>query len=305
MKLRVGLILFCVVVYVAASDPAPTKSKDIVQKLNNEIQGVGLSLILSKLDAIENRLQKIEDELQKHRATGLTQSGSNYNDCVTPTSPSSTSIPKQPPFSSCKDAASNISGTYQIHVDSDSEPFNVHCEQEKLGGGWIVIQYRYDGSLDFYRGWDEFRDGFGDLNKEFWLGLEKVHRITDGRKHTLVVELKDFNGTYAYAQYDGFEIGNEGEGYVLKNLGSYSGSAGDSLSFYNGAKFTTKDRDNDQSYNQCALDREGAWWHMHCTDANLNGRYINAIIKTSMYWRHLKENYQGLSFSRMMIRELE
>ncbi|XP_035795017.1 fibrinogen-like protein A [Anopheles albimanus] len=303
MKLRVGLITFCVAVYVGASDPVPTDTSDTVIKLEDEIQGNGVLLLLKKLNAIESKLQKIEDELQKLRATDLRQSATKYLECVKATSPSST--PDQPPFSSCKDAASNISGTYQIRVESDSEPFNVYCEQEKFGGGWIVFQYRYDGSLDFYRDWNEFRNGFGDLRKEFWLGLENVHRITNSRKHALIVELKDFNGTYAYARYDGFEIGSESEKYVLKNLGPYSGTANDSLSFYNGAKFSTKDQDNDHSYNQCAQDREGAWWHMHCTDTNLNGRYINADLKTSMYWRHFKENYQGLSFSRMMIRELE
>ncbi|ETN64668.1 hypothetical protein AND_003581 [Anopheles darlingi] len=84
---------------------------------------------------------------------------------------------------------------------------NQRCIANKIfGGGWIVMQFRFDGSLDFNRGWDEFRDGFGDLNKEFWLGLEKVHQITSGRKHELMIELKDFNGTYKYARYDGFEI---------------------------------------------------------------------------------------------------
>ncbi|XP_049548284.1 angiopoietin-related protein 1-like [Anopheles darlingi] len=300
MQLRVVLIVFCVAGYVGASDPAPTEST--IDTLDDEIRGDGVSLLLRKLEAIENRLQKIEDELQKHRATELTQSA-NIG-CITPTTPPSTPIPKQPPFGSCKDAASNVSGIYQIRVESDSEPFNVSCEQQKFGGGWIVIQHRYDGSLEFYRGWNDFRDGFGDLEKEFWLGLEKVHQITQGRTHELIVELKDFNGTFAYAQYDGFEIGSENEKYVLKNLGSYRGSAGDSLSFYNGAMFTTKDQDNDLSYNNCAQDREGAWWYMACTDANLNGRYINATLKTTMYWSHFKK-YQGMSFSRMMIRELE
>ena len=27
-----------------------------------------------------------------------------------------------------------------------------------------------DGSVDFYRGWDEYVIGFGDKRREFWLG---------------------------------------------------------------------------------------------------------------------------------------
>uniref|UniRef100_A0A182F402 Fibrinogen C-terminal domain-containing protein n=1 Tax=Anopheles albimanus TaxID=7167 RepID=A0A182F402_ANOAL len=95
---------------------------------------------------------------------------------------------------------------------------------EKLGGGWIVVQHRFNGSVDFYRNWDRYRDGFGDLESEFWLGLEKMHQITKSRNYELVVEIKDFSGKYGYARYDGFQIGSESEEYRLKNLGSYSGT---------------------------------------------------------------------------------
>ncbi|XP_050087789.1 angiopoietin-2-like [Anopheles aquasalis] len=229
---------------------------------------------------------------------------------TTPTAATITTItttpkPKQPPFSSCKDVPSNISGTYLIRVNRDSEPFEVYCEQKTFGGGWIVFQYRYDGSLDFYRGWNEFRDGFGDLNKEFWLGLEKVHQITSGRKHEFVVELKDFNGTYKYALFNAFEIGSESKQYNLKDIGAYNGTAGDEMSNYKGRKFSTKDRDNDEDSRHCAQDREGAWWHWRCTLANLNGRYMNAVNRKSMHWYFFNNNKKGLSFSRMMIREKE
>ncbi|XP_049548366.1 fibrinogen-like protein A [Anopheles darlingi] len=211
----------------------------------------------------------------------------------------------QPYATSCKDVPSLISGTYLIRVKSASTPFTVYCEQQQFGGGWIVFQYRYDGSLDFYRGWNEFRDGFGDLNKEFWLGLEKVHQLTSGRKHELIVELKNFNGTYIYARYDAFEIGNESDQYDVKNIGKYSGTAGDIMSHYEGVKFSTKDRDNDAySNNYCLPLFEGAWWHKYCTLANLNGRYMNDDDRKSMHWGNYKQNRQKLSFSRMMIREL-
>ncbi|XP_049548187.1 fibroleukin-like [Anopheles darlingi] len=206
---------------------------------------------------------------------------------------------------SCKGVPSKVSGTYLLRVKNDSVPFKVYCEQNAIDGGWIVMQFRFDGSLDFYRDWKEFRDGFGDLNKEFWLGLEKVHQITNGRKHELIVELKDYEGTYAFARYDAFEIGSESERYTLKDLGTYNGTAGDAMSYNMGRKFSTKDRDNDDYSGHCAQLYQGAWWYKGCAWSNLNGRYINANDSKSMFWHYFNNNKQGLSYSRMMIRELE
>ena len=51
----------------------------------------------------------------------------------------------------------------------------VYCDMESDGGGWTVYQRRQDGSEDFYRDWDDYVSGFGDLTGEFWLGLEKIY----------------------------------------------------------------------------------------------------------------------------------
>ena len=34
-----------------------------------------------------------------------------------------------------------------------------------------MIQRRMDGSVNFYRGWAEYKTGFGDMNTEFWIGI--------------------------------------------------------------------------------------------------------------------------------------
>ncbi|KFB47910.1 AGAP011197-PA-like protein [Anopheles sinensis] len=133
------------------------------------------------------------------------------------------------PFKSCKEAPANVSGVYMIQLSEKESPFRAFCEQNSFGGGWLVIQYRYDGSLDFYRNWTEYQKGFGSVDREHWLGLERIHQLTSRQSLELLIEIKDFDGTYRYAHYEDFSIGNEYEQYVLKNLGEYKGTAGDSL----------------------------------------------------------------------------
>uniref|UniRef100_A0A182F3K2 Fibrinogen C-terminal domain-containing protein n=1 Tax=Anopheles albimanus TaxID=7167 RepID=A0A182F3K2_ANOAL len=176
---------------------------------------------------------------------------------------------------------------------------------EKFEGGWIVIQHRFDGSVDFYQSWDQYRDGFGEPGKEYWLGLENIHQLTSARKHELIIEMKDFEGNYAYARYNAFQVGSEGEDYKLKALGSYSGTAEDGLTLNKGAKFSTNDRDNDgNSAYHFAVYCEGGWWYgSYGGNSNLNGQYQKNTEEKSNWWWNFKADLRGLSFTRMMIRE--
>ena len=84
--------------------------------------------------------------------------------------------------------------------------------------------------------------------------------------------MRDKNGNSAYASYSTFYIGNSTTDYTL-HVSGYNGTAGDSLTYHNLMKFTTKDDDNDLSNINCAIGYGGAWWYNFCYDSNLNGRY--------------------------------
>nr|XP_029717519.1 ficolin-2-like [Aedes albopictus] len=187
-------------------------------------------------------------------------------------------------FKSCAEVPSYVPGKYKIHPLGFEEPFEAYCEQNVFGGGWIVIQHRFDGSVDFYRNWTGYRNGFGSLDGEFWIGLEKLHRLTKDGNHQLLVELKDFNGNYKFARYDVFEIGTESEKYALKKLGSYSGTAGDGLKAHKSKKFSTEDSDNDSFTTNCAKTHKAAWWYDECFYSNLNGLYKKVNDTFGLSW---------------------
>ncbi|XP_046861735.1 fibrinogen-like protein A [Xenia sp. Carnegie-2017] len=193
------------------------------------------------------------------------------------------------------------SGVYQIDPDGQG-CFDVFCDMKTSGGGWTVFQRRQDGSVNFYREWKDYRQGFGNLSSEFWLGLDKIYRLTSSRRYKLRVDLGDWSGNKAYAKYDYFAVKNETHKYQL-SLGSYSGTAGDSLSHHKGMAFTTKDSDNDKSSGNCATSYKGAWWYNRCLSSNLNGHYYSRAYNSwsGVVWYLWKYNY-SLKFLQMKMK---
>ena len=209
------------------------------------------------------------------------------------------------PVKECREAylkGCRQDGVYTIDPGC-GKPFNVYCDMKN--GGWTVFQRRRDGSEDFYRNWADYVAGFGNLKREFWLGLDHIHCLTSAAPRTeLRVDLADFEGNYKYAQYSFFSVGNSGTNYRL-NIAGYTGTAGDALAWHNGMQFTTKDRDNDQySRGNCASsnERQGPWWHNACSHMNLNGLYLSGLNRNrGVFWYHFLNNLVSLKFVQMKL----
>ena len=110
-------------------------------------------------------------------------------------------------------------------IDPDGQgAFDVRCDMDTTPGkGWTVFQRRSDGSIDFYKNWIDYKTGFGNLFGEFWLGLDKIHRLSAAGQNVLRVDFETFENETAYAVFKSFSLGNEGEAYIL-NVGHYSGN---------------------------------------------------------------------------------
>ncbi|XP_055595769.1 ficolin-1-like [Uranotaenia lowii] len=207
----------------------------------------------------------------------------------------------------CSDVTSRKSGIYELRPQPGFEKsFQAYCDLDYEGGNWTVIQNRYEGTVDFYRGWQEYEDGFGSLEGEFWLGLKKIHELTHAKPHELHIVMEDFEGITAVAKYSHFQVGGAGEKYALIKLGDFSGEAGDSLSSALNAKFTTLDADHDTHKDgNCAVYYTGAWWYRACHNSNLNGQYMRGKVDVHakmMCWKAFRGHNYGLKRSRMMIR---
>ena len=162
------------------------------------------------------------------------------------------------------------SGVYTVNPTNKAS-FEVFCDMKTEGGGWTVFHKRVNGAWDFYRGWEEYKNGFGDIRGEFWLGNEKIHQLTEIPSQ-LRVEIKTKSDVDKYAKYSTFTVANEASNYTLF-VGFYSGTASDRLTYHNGMAFSTRDRDNDEFYDNCAVNHKGAWWYNSCFDSNLNSNY--------------------------------
>jgi len=201
----------------------------------------------------------------------------------------------------------HYSGIYTIYPSIFPNGMEVFCDLNTDGGGWTVFQRRQDGSTAFDRNWDSYKNGFGKNAKEFWLGNDAIHDVTQQRMYELRVDMTGFDdGKSYFAVYDQFAVGSEKENYKLY-LGKYAkGDAGDGLKGHAGKPFSTMDSDHDNSRSgNCAeLYGGGGWWYDRCYDANLNGIYANRHYYETIVWYPLHRNHEPMKYVEMKFRPI-
>ncbi|XP_053387308.1 neurogenic locus notch homolog protein 2-like [Mercenaria mercenaria] len=195
-----------------------------------------------------------------------------------------------------------IDGIYKVRTWKTQQVIEVYCDMTTDGGGWTVFQYRFNGTVDFYRNLSDYENGFGDLNTEFWLGLRYIQEIASKESTYLRIDLEAPNGTMGYETFDNFSL-SIGPAYTL-HLGRTIASSrifspDDFGPYHRGNAFITYDHDR----NNCAVYNHGGWWYNNCHHANLNGRYLTP--GTSNDKAMVYESFLGtvsLKSSKMMMR---
>ncbi|KAM9356353.1 microfibril-associated glycoprotein 4 isoform 2-T2 [Pholidichthys leucotaenia] len=200
------------------------------------------------------------------------------------------------------------SGLYTVVPLLAGMPLEVYCDMDTDGGGWTVIQRRFDGSVSFDRSWGEYRDGFGDLHLEFWLGNNHIHELSTQGDYSLRIDLEDWSNKHKHALYQSFSVEDEEQQYRL-HVSGFSGTVQDSFSWYHDKQsFSTPD-----SGNICAEISHSGWWYNQCFYANLNGVYYRgghyspkgkgSLGPNGIVWYSWKDSdYYSLRKVSMMIR---
>ncbi|CAC5424787.1 Fibrinogen-like protein 1,Fibrinogen-like protein A,Tenascin,Ryncolin-2,Ryncolin-4,Tenascin-N,Angiopoietin-related protein 7,Ficolin-2,Ryncolin-1,Ryncolin-3,Ficolin-1,Fibroleukin,Fibrinogen C domain-containing protein 1 [Mytilus coruscus] len=214
---------------------------------------------------------------------------------------------RKPKDCSDLDPKHDPSGVYRI-FPTGGRGFKVYCDMTTDGGRWTVLIRRMDGSQDFNKKWSEYENGFGDLNREFWLGNKYLHTLTSIENTEMRVDMDNFKGEKRYAKYSTFQVGDAGSKYKL-TIGGFSGNVGDAFPHHNGMKFTTPDQDNDLANFNCAVQLSrvgGGWWFGKCDNVCFTFSYANnkkgLTGENLIQWVRWKGSEYSLKYAAMMIR---
>ncbi|ESP02958.1 hypothetical protein LOTGIDRAFT_111080, partial [Lottia gigantea] len=178
------------------------------------------------------------------------------------------------------------SKVYNIQPFASADPFQVYCKMQN--GGRTLFQVHRSPSFKFNKTWVEYRDGFGSLTSNHWLGLQKMHMIINNGTYQMIVNMKLKNDSFYQHYFNDFQIENESNLYRLNfsNAKPHSTSPlGDSLTDSKGMAFSAFDQDNDNSTSNCAMIRGSGWWFNDCGPCNPNGELLNPtdMLKETEY----------------------
>ncbi len=190
-------------------------------------------------------------------------------------------------WKSCWAAVNNNNNKNGVYVIQPTRihRYKVFCERLELNT-WLVIQRRTQHTVEFKKDWEAYKNGFGDLSGDFWIGLEKLHNMTGlGSPARLQVTFETMDGTNNVLVYKEFAVGPESDGYRLRVEG-YARGTENLFEFHNSMKFSTFDRDNDLENGNCASRYGGGWWFkggvgVACQSVNFNG-FSDLTIKNAI-----------------------
>ena len=165
---------------------------------------------------------------------------------------------------------------------------DVYCDMDTSDGGWIVIQRNIkDGVNTFNKTWEEYEEGFGDLDGDkLWYGLQALHCFTQTGHWELRIDFQFDNHTWSHLHYNIFSVGSARQEYPLTITG-FTGTTTDPTMTIpiNGRNFSTFDNDHDGKHDDNCASRIGAgWWYDICTHLQPNRQPPRVNINAQVYF---------------------
>ncbi|XP_069336190.1 angiopoietin-related protein 3 isoform X3 [Eulemur rufifrons] len=255
--------------------PAVTSLKTFVEQQDNSIKDLLQTVEeqYKQLNQQHSQIKEIENQL---RRTGIKE----------PTENSLSSKPRAPrttPFLQLNEIK---------NVDHDGSP-------------WTLIQRRTDGSQNFNETWENYKHGFGRLDGEFWLGLEKIYSIVKHSNYNLRFELEDWKDDKHYIEYS-FHLGDHETNYTL-HLVEITGNIPNALPEHKDLVFSTWDHKAKGHFNCPESSSGGWWWHDVCGENNLNGKYNKPRTKSKperrrgICWKSQNGKLYSIKSTKMLI----
>ncbi|XP_041372582.1 uncharacterized protein LOC121385859 [Gigantopelta aegis] len=124
--------------------------------------------------------------------------------------------------SNCSDVIEHhitTSGVFTIQPRDSGLPLRAYCDIEDNKKAWLVIQRKSNGSLNFNKTWYEYADGFGEIDSDYWLGNNAIHRITKQGQYELQIDLETNTAERKHVTYDTFYVAGENLSFKLKVIG--------------------------------------------------------------------------------------
>ncbi|KAM6168676.1 angiopoietin-related protein 3 [Erethizon dorsatum] len=292
--------------------PEVTSLKTFVEQQDNSIKDLLQTVEeqYKQLNQQHSQIKEIENQLRRTGIQELTENSLSSKPRAPRTTPAlqlnETKTVEQDGIpadcSTVYKRSEHRSGTYAIRP-SNSQVFNVYCDV-KSGISWTLIQHRTDGSQNFNETWKNYKYGFGKLDGEFWLGLEKIHSIVKQSNYILRIELEDWKDNKYFVEYP-FHLGNHETNYML-HLAKMTGNGPKVFPEYKDLVFSTWD--HKAGHLNCSESYSGGWWwHDVCDENNLNGKYNKPRAKSKtekrrgICWRSQNGKLYSVKSTKMLI----
>ncbi|CAH1795837.1 unnamed protein product, partial [Owenia fusiformis] len=135
-------------------------------------------------------------------------------------------IDLRPSDEPCVERKSGINDIQLPNGDS----FKARCEEN-----WLLVAHRFDGSVDFYRTWAEYKTGFGDPSGEYFIGLDNLGALISDEKmkrYVLKLEFTTWSGQTETAEYYIFQMPGYNDGDTSVTMEDFRGSGRDVMTAY-------------------------------------------------------------------------